>query len=200
MINKINKNNFYGKPEELSTWFNAGLMNRIVAELLLKNYKSSFRRLDTQLAELAQPESNRKKRKKIELHYLLLDKYILMFFGISLECYLKGLLIKTKKINPLSSDKQLLSRDCLKHLDINMFCHAIGKPTKKEKDAILRLQRAINAGKYPVEKDRTKFDAYTAYLNSDIRETKRMIQKAKQKWDEIRFTPRPRINSEGVYF
>lgn len=172
---------YYDQANKLSTWFNAGHMNFVVAELLLKNYNSSSKRQRLQAEEYAQPEGPKKKR-RINYYYTVLHKYILMFCGLALECYLKGLLIKTRKLEPLTPDRKSLSAKCLQHLNINMFCDTIGNPTTKERDTILRLRRAIDAGKYPIEKKITKITAYTAYLDSDIKETKSMINKAKQKW------------------
>ena len=110
-----------------------------------------------------------------------------MFFGLSLECYLKGLLIKIKKLNPLAPDKKSLSRDCTEHLSEKMFKDVFSAVTVSEAGTIVRLRRAILAGKYPIEKNITKIDAYTAYLDLDIKTTKRMISDAKQKWQELRY-------------
>lgn len=184
-IRKEYLNTYYGKAEDLSTWFNAGLMNRKVAEFLLQKYNSSHKRLLLEAKELM--KSDRTKR-RINPHHLVLHRYILMFFGLSLECYFKGLLIKTKKIEPLTPDKKSLSKDCLKHLGEKMYKDLFGLPTKTDAETLERLRRAILAGKYPIERDmKENMRAYTAYLDTDIKTAKRMIEKAKQKWQELHF-------------
>jgi hypothetical protein len=179
-------NTYYGKAESLATWFNAGRLNLEVANLLLKKYNSSHQRLKLQAEEEIKYGIDAKKR-RINPYCLILHKYILMFFGYSLECYLKGLLIQQKKLNPLSTNKTRLSNKCLKHLNSQMFSNAISKPTEQEENTIKRLRRAIDAGKYPIEKEIVKIDAYTAHLDLDIKKTKKMIEKAKQKWEKLRF-------------
>lgn len=179
---------YYGKAKDLATWFNAGLMNLKVAELLLQKYNSSHKRLKLEEENSIKP-FNKIKRRRINPYHLVLHRYILMFFGLALECYLKGLLVKIKKINPLNLDGVSLSQKIIRHLSTEMFKDAIGTTaTAKEADTISRLRRAILSGKYPIEKKVTQFDdAYTAYLNLDIKETKNMIKKAKKKWNEHRF-------------
>jgi len=178
---------YYGEADKLSTWFTAGHMNLKVAELLLKKYKSAHKRRQIEAEESVTLGVNAKKR-RIDPYHLVLHKYILMFFGYSLECYLKGLLIHQKKLNPLNSDKTNISNKILIHLSIQMFNDALDKPSKEEKGVIERLRRAIDAGKYPIEKGMTGLSAYTANLDSDIKETRIMIKKAKKKWDELRFS------------
>jgi hypothetical protein len=178
---------YYGRVEDLSTWFNAGLMNRKIAELLLQKYNSAHKRFILQTKELMRPEGKKKKR-RINPYYLVLHKYILMFFGLSLECYLKGLLIETKKLKPLSPSKKSLSIKCLRHLSPKMYKKVFGNIVQPRADTLARLQRAILAGKYPIEKNIKIINAYTAYLDFDIKETKLMIKEAKQKWQKLRFT------------
>ncbi len=174
-------NDYYGKAEELSTWFNAGIMNKEVAETLLEKYTSTHKVLERMhiAKEFGQD---------INPHHLHFHRYILMFFGLSLECYLKGLLIKTKKIIPLSEDKKSLSSDILKHLSVKMYQNALGVPSDEFAHTIERLKRAVFAGKYPLEKNLGHADPYTAYFESDIENAKSMIEKAKSAWDDIRFS------------
>lgn len=179
-------NKYYGQANNLAVWFNAGHMNLKVAELLLKKYNSAHKRLILEVNESMKLGIDAKKR-RIDPYHLVLHRYILMFFGYSLECYLKGLLIKEKKLNPLTPDGTNLSNECLRHLSVQMFDNAISKSAITEQETIGRLRRAIYAGKYPIEKGITRLSAYTAYLDSDIRKTRQMIKRAKKKWDKIRF-------------
>ena len=69
-----------------------------------------------------------------------------------------------------------------------MYEDLFGLPTEADAETLKRLRRAIFAGKYPIEKNiKENMHAYTAYLDADIKTAKRMIEKAKQKWQELRF-------------
>ena len=180
-IGKVYLNRYYGQANDIATWFNAGYMNLKVAELLLKKYNSAHKRLILEANESVKLDIDTKKR-RIDPYHLVLHKYILMFFGYSLECYVKGLLIKQRKLNPLNSDGTNLSVKCLKHLSVQMFNNAISrKTTTEEQETIKRLRRAIYAGKYPIENGMTEqLSAYTAYLDSDIKKIKQMIKETKK--------------------
>lgn len=178
---------YYGQAEDISTWFNAGKMNLQLAEFLLKKYNSAHKRNNIKANELVQL-SIEPKKSRIDPYHLILHKYIMMFFGLSLECYLKGLLIRKGKIIPLNKDGKGLSKKILKHLDDSMFENALRSCNTNEKEVIERLRRAIDNGKYPLETKLTHLNAYTEHLESDIKATRKMILMAKNEWEnKLRF-------------
>lgn len=175
---------YYAQAEDLNVWFGSGKINLEVAELLLKKYNSSNKRLALQAHEYSKGGLVRKRR--INPYHLTLYKHILMFFGLSLECYLKGILIKRKIINPLNADKKSLSSECTRHLSVKMFS-LFRKPTDDESQTITRLQRAVFSGKYPIEKNMLNINTYTGYLDQDIKSARKMIKDLQKDWDKLRF-------------
>lgn len=179
--NKYYLNRYYNSARNPNTWFSSGEMNKEIAEFLLRKYKSSHKRLVLQAKESIQIHGPTKKR-RINPYHLTLHKYILMFFGLSLECHLKGYLIKIKKINPLkiTQGKKSLSQDITTHKLKKMYLTAFGTLNTEETHTLERLRRAIEAGKYPIEKSVPWISAYTAYLDKDIKKARKMIRKIKE--------------------
>ena len=188
-INDLYLRRYYNSAERPDIWFASGEMNQKIAEHFLKLYDSYNRRellqaeeSSTQVEESVTADSNQPKKRRIKARWHgELSPYILMFFGLSLECLLKGLLIKQGKIEPLNKAKRhSLSEDITKHKLECMYKRAfIGEIIEKAHcETLERCERAILAGKYRLEKSKNfAGNSYTGYFKEDIPIVRNMIKK-----------------------
>ncbi len=179
-IEKFYIDRYYKQAEDPNSWFGSGIMNQEIAEFLLKKYNSSHKRLLLQSTETVL-NFDKVNIRRINPYHLQLHKYILMFFGLSLECLLKGFLIKIKKVTPLKNTKGnfSLSKEIKTHALKSMYLSAFEKYDPGEEDTLERLERAVLAGKYPLESNIQHISSYTGYFDTDIKKSKLMIKKMK---------------------
>lgn len=179
-IQQIFFENYQKTSRMWQSWYGRGKMNFEVAEFLLKKYNSSNKRFLLSANESINSDSSQRKKRRINPYHLTLYSYILMFFGLSLECYLKGSLIKNGK-EPVSRDKNntpCLHKDFCSHNLLKYFKEVFNKePELEQKESLRNLQRCIESGKYPIEKSANNCNASTAYLERDIKNSKRIIKR-----------------------
>lgn len=179
IIKDLKYRSWQNRAKDYKAWFAAGKMNLEVMKFLLRKYNSSHKREVLMANEMVTNFDTYKKR-RINPYHLTLHKYNLMFIGLSLECYLKGYLIKLGKINPIQNNTCSLNKDIKSHNLENYFRKAFGDPKQLELEALKNLKRAIEAGKYPIEKSANEFHAFTAHHDRDIKIVKQLIRKIKK--------------------
>ena len=140
-------------------------------------------------AEEAVLQNGHVKRRRIDPMHLTLFRHVLMFYGLSLECYLKACLVKSKTIEPVDLKKNpvpQLSDAITKHNLIYYFTWVFGVLTEEEAKTLGNLTRAILSGKYLIEKNATNLGySYSRNFDMDIRTTKKIIKRLKIRLDFV---------------
>jgi len=166
--------NYVSRVKGPNSFLASAEINEYIAELLLKKYKNSFRK---QKAEFYKPKS---KVKKADFSNQELSRHVLMFFGLSIECFLKNYLIKNKIINPIEirKDGPRLSGDITVHALKSFLRKTPLKLEDEENATIENLERATRSGKYSFEL-RHIYPPYTSNFDQDVKNTKKIIKKIK---------------------
>lgn len=172
-------NKWQERVQNPKSWYATALMNEYIANFLLRKYKSYFKRLYSQQEdEIQQGFTGNFTAKKRGLNDRNGDlfRYILMFLGLSIECYLKSYLIKMNKIQIFKDNGLELSQKITNHNLEAFYKEAFLKIDSCDEKVLKNLTRAIKSGKYPVEKQ-SEYPSYTSDFDNTIKTAKGIIKK-----------------------
>lgn len=175
---------YKNNAQDWKSWFYNGITNEEVAGHLNKQYASYYKRCELFCYETIKGVQKRKLQ-----HYKGgWHRYILMFYGLAIECYLKAYLIKNNQITNIVEHKDnlpQLTREIVNHNILNFWKMAFNEVHElddKEQEIFDNLQRAIKDGKYFIER---KFSpqkyAYTAGMSANIKSIQEIIKFIKKK-------------------
>jgi hypothetical protein len=155
-------------------WLNSSETNRYIAGILYERYIKAHKDY-VALMEASVKPGHKRAPAPNEIHSnMVLGKSTLMHYGLALECGLKACAIKQglDPVQDASADNPSLKREFAHH-DLARHIEQIfgDKPpvlSPKQPKYLFDLTRAINSGKYPVEKDAEEEWAYTAELDEKV--------------------------------
>lgn len=183
VIDEIQARNYQKSALNPQSWFSDGERNKYIASLLYKKYNSYYRKLILHYEENPFDISGRNKpirRRGLNDYDGDLHKYILMFFGVAIECYLKAYLIKYKKLKPLHKNSIKLSKE-INHGIVNYYRNAFPEATSNEISTLNALEKAIKDGKYHIAgKVNYSFSFVTYDLDKKIKIANKIINKVRK--------------------
>lgn len=181
--------NFERSARDASYWYGSGEMNQHVARLFHRRYLRAHENYLEINSRILDPVRPLKKISKTEMRDMSLHRYILMFYGAALECYLKAYIVKRGLYDPLqrdSSGKWSLKPQWLNHTLQNYVNMAF--PTSRPAvianniDKLNNLTRAVYAGKYFCEKNGSELRTYTGGLDETVAFAKKLINILKRRY------------------
>src|SRR3989338_1417078 len=101
------------RAENPDSWYAAGEMNKYIAEFLLQKYDSANKVYKKDLAYSV--------KQKVSIRDEHSHRYVLMFYGLVIENYLKACLVKEKKIPIFKDENDCLSHDIKTHKVSKLF-------------------------------------------------------------------------------
>ncbi|MFH0712599.1 MAG: hypothetical protein V2A55_01980 [Candidatus Jorgensenbacteria bacterium] len=170
-------------------WRSSAEQNEYLANMLYKRYAGAFRRHAKRMKILLGRPKFSKEKIIREARDMTLHRYVLMFHGLALECYLKAYIAENKKIKPLIKrnkngnwelQDEILIHNLKRLLEISRLkMKSADVKAPLDSLSLINLERAIRSGKYGIERNADFTRAYTADLDRTVVFARKVIQEIK---------------------